>query len=526
MANALYCQNLPTLRPRLFLTLSLVALISCFSPTLWSLFSAWGADEYSHAPLIVPLAALIGWHLLTEKKPQLAASWWGVLGVFVGLLLLVVSSLSAFEPPSNYGMLLAIVGFSLAFFGKATTRTLAPAFVYLLFAIPLPKLIYTTLSSEMQLISSTLGVYGLRLFGFPVFQEGNIIDLGIYKLQVVEACSGLRYLFPLMSFSFLIAFLFKDAAWKRGFIFLSAIPLSIFMNSLRITIIGITVNLWGIEMAEGLLHLFEGWVIFTLCLVLLFIETTILGSLFQQNGKRGNLNLHYFGLPQGAAGAGTFRITPQSLSVFILCLFFSVVSLSGVLHNRKESIPARQSFLSFPLRINDWTGEQKVLSKNELATLQLTDYWFAEYHNKANNPPQSPINLYMAYYANQRVNASIHSPSNCLPGSGWKIEEKSIVPVALNSQSFPVTRMIIRRNENEALLVYYWFQGRGRILNEQYGAKWYLFLDSLLKNRSDGALVRLTTALPPDTDVGVSDQHMTSFLYGIVPLLDAYIPSK
>ena len=150
---------------------------------------------------------------------------------------------------------------------------MAPAFVYLIFAIPLPHLFQADLSQGLQLLSSTIGVWPLDVMGIPVFQEGNVIDLGGYRLQVVEACSGLRYLFPLMSFGYLVAFLLQDRMWKRILIFLSTIPISICLNSLRITIIGITVDLWGPKMAEGFIHAFEGWVIFLICLVLLMLET-------------------------------------------------------------------------------------------------------------------------------------------------------------------------------------------------------------------------------------------------------------
>jgi exosortase len=97
--------------------------------------------------------------------------------------------------------------------------------------IPLPTFLYQGLSAQMQLISSQIGVAIIRLFNISVFLEGNVIDLGNYKLQVAEACNGLRYLFPLMALGFIAAYLFKGALWKRAVIFLSTIPITILMNS-------------------------------------------------------------------------------------------------------------------------------------------------------------------------------------------------------------------------------------------------------------------------------------------------------
>src|SRR5262249_54860591 len=96
-----------------------------------------------------------------------------------------------------------------------------------------------------------------------------VIDLGVYKLQVVEACSGLRYLYPLMSLGFLAAYLFQAPFWQRAVVFLSTIPITIAMNSLRIGIVGMLVDHFGPQDADGFLHLFEGWIIFVACAGLL-----------------------------------------------------------------------------------------------------------------------------------------------------------------------------------------------------------------------------------------------------------------
>ena len=105
---------------------------------------------------------------------------------------------------------------------------------------------------------------------------GNVIDLGTYQLAVAEACNGLRYLFPLLSFGFLAALLLIDARWKRGVVLLSTVPLALVMNSLRIAMIGIMVEYHGIDAAEGVQHLMEGFVIFAICVVVLLAEVWLL----------------------------------------------------------------------------------------------------------------------------------------------------------------------------------------------------------------------------------------------------------
>ena len=155
------------------------------------------------------------------------------------------------------------------------------------------------LSLRLQLISSEIGVWVIRMAGISVFLEGNVIDLGSYQLEVAQACSGLRYLFPLMTLSVLIAYTFGGAYWKRTVVFLSSIPLTVLMNSVRIGIIGITVDRWGPGMAEGVLHEFEGWVGFMVSAVLVVLIAIGLNRLGRRKGV-------------AAAGAATPAAAPAA----------------------------------------------------------------------------------------------------------------------------------------------------------------------------------------------------------------------
>ena len=271
---------------------SALLVVLSFHSSLQNLSLAWQRDEYSHAWFIPFIALFLAWHRLTDKslteaRPALRPSWWGVGWLALGGLMQAAARLSAFDTLAQYALIVSLAGLSLAFLGRAATRAIAPALVYLIFAVPLPHLVQSNLSAQLQLLSSTLGVWPLDALGIPVYQDGNIIDLGGYRLQVVEACSGLRYLFPLMSFGYLVAFLLKDRMWKRAVIFLSTIPITIGMNSLRLAIIGISVDAWGIKMAEGFIHVFEGWTIFLACVALLLGETWLLLRIKFPGGSRG-----------------------------------------------------------------------------------------------------------------------------------------------------------------------------------------------------------------------------------------------
>ena len=499
--------------------LCLVLLVFAHHKMRHDLFIAWQSGEYSHGMLIPFIALLIGWHRLAETKPEVRPSWWGVGLLFISGIFLTLGTLANFPTIGQYGFIISLLGITVAYIGVKAGKILAPAFIYLLFAIPLPHLVYANLSGQLQLISSNIGVFILEAVGISVFQEGNIIDLGEYKLQVVEACSGLRYLFPLMSFGYLVAYLLDDKVWKRVVIFLSTIPIAIGMNSLRIALVGIAVNIWGQEMAEGFLHDFEGWVIFLLCVALLIIELLAL----QRIGSKGHFRSEVFTIPHGRVASGNMRLSPPIFAAIATCITLAVVFGGGLADKRGEIIPRHKDFVFFPNVIGEWLGKSQYLEEDILRGLQLTDYLMADYKT---SDEKIPINLYVAYYASQRIGSSAHSPANCIPGGGWQIVGKSIRIIPLkNGKKINVSRLLIRRGD-AAQLVYYWFDERGRNVTETSYAKWYLMLDSIMLKRSDGALIRLITRLDKKEDEENADKRLTQFLFDSYPVIKDFLPDS
>ena len=174
----------------------------------------WERDEYSHGYMIPLVAAYLAW----QKRDALAkaaqpGTWLGIVVVLGALFVWLLGEVSAIYTIIQYAFWLGIWGLALLWVGVSGVRVIWAALFYLFFMIPLPNFLYFNLSQELQLISSAMGVAVIRLFDISVFLEGNVIDLGVYQLQVVEACSGLRYLFPLMSFGFLIAYIYRGPFW-------------------------------------------------------------------------------------------------------------------------------------------------------------------------------------------------------------------------------------------------------------------------------------------------------------------------
>ena len=382
--------------------------------------------------------------------------------------------------------------------------------------VPLPIFIFNNLSSELQLISSQIGVMVIRAFGISVYLEGNVIDLGKFQLQVVEACSGLRYLFPLISLSIIAAFLYQAALWKRAVIVLSSIPITVLMNSFRIGMIGVLVEYGGIEQAEGFLHDFEGWIVFMACVGLLLIEMWLLVRFGKNRQKLGDV--FAFDFPENPPADVVYKQRTCS-RVFAIPVLFIVVAggYIGTINERAEIIPERNDFYDYPLKLGGWNGRRDTIEKKYLDELKLTDYIIADYINDVGNS----VNLYIAYYESQRSGAAAHSPRSCIPGGGWRIKSHDIVEIDNLGKS--VNRLLIRKGDY-GQLVYYWFEQRSRNITNEYMVKWYLFWDSLTMGRTDGALVRLSTTLQPGEDVAKADKRLTEFAQLINPALSEYIP--
>jgi exosortase D (VPLPA-CTERM-specific) len=471
----------------------LAALALAFGKPVLTLWQLWARPEYSHGYLIPPLALLIGWHALAEARPTPQPSWQGGAWIIAGHLLLILGILSTFNSAALYGLVLVLVGLVVGVAGTRAAWVLAPAFIYLCFAIPPPDFLYVSASTKLQLLASTLAVDALDAFGIPVGQDGNVIDLGAYRLQVAEACSGLRYLFPLVSFGVLAAILLRDRLWKRVVLVVSALPIAIGLNVARIVIVGLTVDRWGIGMAEGFLHGFEGWSIFVVCAGLLLSEVWILSRIARDPQSRFRLDL--LALPRWG-GIRLPALRPSALVATCGLVIVATVSLAlgqRLLPVRADPAP-RDLAATIPLSLGPWQGRPWAIAPEDLRALDLTHYFMADFREGPDGPP---VNLYVAYYGSQSIGSAVHSPANCIPGGGWTILDRrpASLPAAAAGPDGPVIRVnrLTTRRGARTQLVYYWFDQRGRDLTEEWQVKWYLFRDRLTTGRSDGYLMRLVT---------------------------------
>jgi exosortase D (VPLPA-CTERM-specific) len=478
--------------------------------------------EYSHGVVIPFIAAFLVWQRRDQiERIPFAGSWAGLAVALCGVALGAIGKLSALFTIENYSVVITLYGLVLALTGWRVFRLLWVPLLILIFMVPLPEFLYQNFSAALQLLSSEIGVWFIRLFGISVYLEGNVIDLGVYQLQVAEACSGLRYLFPLMTIGFLMAYFFKTAWWKRALLFLSSIPITILMNSFRVGTIGVMVEHWGVGMAEGFLHEFQGWVVFMVCGAVMVLEMMLLARIGAGRGPWRELFGLEFPAPTPKTPPAVRRPVPASLYASTAVLIV-VAAASLALPERAESIAQRLSFARFPNNLGPWTGRREAMESIYLDELMLDDYYLADF----TRGQELPINFYVAWYDSQRAGRSVHSPRGCLPGGGWQIQQftqRTLPGVYSGREVLRVNRALIQLGARQQL-VYYWFQQRGRVITNEYAAKWYLFWDALTRNRTDGALVRLVVALPLGRSPAAADQQLTEFAAAAVPTLTSYVP--
>ncbi len=506
--------------------LLVVAAIPIYWIGLVSLGQAWITPEYSHGPLIPLISLYLFLRELRARPPAVAGTPTnrrpGIALLLFAFLIGIFGNLVRIPDIVTYGLILWVGGVMLTGFGWAQGRHHFLPVVHLVFMLPLPQFVYWKLSIFLQGVSSEIGVWFVSLMGVPVLLEGNVIDLGIYKLQVAEACSGLRYLFPILSFSYLFAILYRGPLWHKLVLLLSAAPLTVLMNSVRIGVIGVMVNSYGIEQAEGFLHFFEGWVIFLACVGILFAMAIALQRMTPNpKSLSETIDLDFEGFGAQAArilgiGASKGLALASVLSVAVAAAFVLVPPADRV-------VPERDPFLLFPRTLGAWSGLLEPLEPAVEKVLRADDYINATYA-AAGEPGY--VTLFVAYYDKQTEGSGIHSPEVCLPVGGWEVFSLDPHKVSFPDTvygDFEVNRAVIQKGLDRQL-VYYWFEQRGRRMTNDYLAKASVVYDSLTRGRTDGALVRFAIGITPGETEAEAEARMQRFMALALTRLQRFVP--
>ena len=505
-------------------------LLACvyYSTFHWLVTMDWPREDYSSSAL-VPLIVL---YLLWGKRRELAnqpsvPSWRGFALLVPGIAFFWLGELSGEYFSLYLSFWLTLVGLCWLHLGWRKLNILAFPLAFLLAAFPLPNFINNKMSLQLKLLSSRLGVRMLQVYGLSAYREGNIIDLGFTRLQVVDACSGIRYLVPLVVMGVLMAYFFRAALWKKVAIVASTLPLSIVTNALRIASVGILYQYWGQRAAEGFMHDFSGWFIFMATLGLLAAEMWAIRKFLPERAGTSAIasrpvvpERETGGRSAGASPWGWSGL-PQSVAA-ILLLGATFALAQGV--NFREKVPAKKPFDRIPLSVGGWRGVRNPLGQEFIDALKFSDYTMVDFQDGQGRS----VNFYTAYYASQSKGRSVHTPETCLPGGGWVFEESGLATIPLGGTaggSLRVSRAILYKDGTKEL-TYYWFPQRGRVLTSMYQLKMYALWDALTRQRTDGALVRLITQIYPAEKPEDAEARLQAFTREIMPVLSQFLPGR
>ena len=498
----------------------------------------WTDDNYSHGLLVPFVIGYIIWLDLdalrnSRKKP---AIWLGLSIATLSVLMLLAGTLASELFTQRISFVSILVGVVFYFFGREMIRKLLVPFLLLILAIPIPQIIFNKIAFPLQIWASQVADWGIRMFGIPAVRKGNVIELiplggtQVVGLEVVEACSGIRSLMTLITLALILGFFTRQRrervtqSWRQlmrnpnsiqiGLLILSAIPIALVTNAARVMITGFLTYFYGPDTAGGAWHDISGSFVFLSALGLLILVNFGLKRIWRRTWRDQPVENHAV-----AKVEHNSLITDRQT-----VLLFTAILLGGVFINwfqqRGEVQVERRPLSEIPVQLGVWEqkGADFRFDAETEKVLHASDYVMRNYFGLGNR-----LNLYVGYYASQRSGATYHSPQSCLPGSGWEMKDRELIEIKTpGGQSFSANRYIVQRGNHREILIY-WYQGRGRTTPSEYQEKLYTSLDSILKRRSDGAIVRIMT--PVGQDEGLSLDAALDLSAQLADKISAFLPN-
>ena len=491
--------------------ISLVILVATITWFYWNTLTTMMGflirnDDYSYG-LLLPL---ISGYIIYQKWPRFREtawqpSWWGLFIIIIALGLNIMGEIAADLYVPRVSFVISLAGLLVLIGGWGLLRLFIFPVLLLIMMIPLPDLITKALTFPLQLISSQLATAFLQLIGIPVFRQGNIIDMGVRQMQIVDACSGLRYILALLALGVIFCYFYQRKLWKIIILLLVLVPATIFANALRVAGMGIYPIL-----LVGFWHAFSGWLIFVFCFGILAGVNYFLNRLSPPEDDELSVNdlkpAAVIATSENKAGLWKYVFA----ALLILLLFIPITQRASYAPN----YPLKEGFENFPMILNSWKGRHVYIDPEMVAVTQSHAHLNAEYLN----PEQGPVYLWIVYYETQKkAGGFVHSPKGCFLASGWEIEQAKTIDIA---EGKPVNWMVANRM-GEKLLIYYWFLQRGRWIADETKNKFFMAYDGFLMRRTDGAMIRLIT--PIGGNIEAAQNRLTSFAKELAPQLNKFI---
>ncbi len=262
-------------------------ILLCYAPVISSMAAIWMNDaDMGHGFFVPVIAGYIAWQQREELRALPAGpDWRGLALVLWGALQYLGATLGVELFLSRSALILTLAGAIWMVAGTAWLKKLAFPLFLLCFMVPLPAVVFNSFTFRLQLLATSLADGALNLLNVPVLRDGNILELPSGKLEVVEACSGIRSLLSLTFLSLVYGYFFEKRAWMRITLFVMTVPIAILANGGRVTLTGILSQI-NPSLAEGFFHESTGWVIFMLALGILVVFHRVMARAARAAGAR------------------------------------------------------------------------------------------------------------------------------------------------------------------------------------------------------------------------------------------------
>jgi exosortase D (VPLPA-CTERM-specific) len=500
-----------------------LAWLAVYHDVLWRLADDWRVDEnYSHGFLI----PLVSTYAIWEKRKTLSAlpmqPRWLAGGALMALaaLLLFAGVMGAELYLTRLSLALSLVGLTVYFGGFNWLRSLSFPLGLLLFALPIPNIVFNQIAFPLQLLASDFATRAIKLLGIPALREGNVIELAQMKLQVVEACSGIRSLVTLSALAVVYAYFFESKWWRRIALVAAVIPIAVLANAARVTLTGVLAHHKGVQAAEGFLHSFSGLAVFAVAVGLLLVLAQGLNlaerffsstKAHEENTKKDTNDFAH--LCDASCGFVGKRVWPM-LAALVLMAGCTVYLMQSA---KREQVPQRTPLAEFPAELDAWRQiEAQTLNERTERELNADEYLSRTYTNG-----QSYAYLFIAWHNSQRHRQTFHSPQNCIPGAGWTLGAYRLHRL----NDYAEANEYVIEKDGVRMLALYWYQGRGKMIAGEYRARLDTIKDSMWLGRTDGALIRVI--VPVGKGDGAEEFARTAaldFSRKLLAVLPSHIP--
>jgi len=245
-------------------------LIGCYAPVLAGLAKQWATDpDMGHGFLVPCVAGYVVWRRRASLRNATHVPCYAGFGLIIwGGVQMILGNLAAQVFIMRTAFLISVLGTVLFLGGAQTVRILQFPLFSLIFMIPIPATLYAQITLPLQILASTVAEAGLNWISIPVLRDGNILELANQRISVVEACSGMRSLLSLAFVGLIYAYFFELKIWMRVLLTAITIPVAIAANAARVTLTGVLAT-YSPSLAQGTLHVLEGWGLFLLALAIL-----------------------------------------------------------------------------------------------------------------------------------------------------------------------------------------------------------------------------------------------------------------